>query len=389
MHTMGDLLRSRLRPALAASVAALVVAIASARTSTAPRAPARAAGAVQSKYLAPAEAAYRHSHAWWDGRRRWYRQFLPSAGKGRSAATMWGIVHLFQAAEALAIANPTHANVAAARRFAAGAERYWNPDLRPVPAYGPVPNNHGPHLRTWYDDESWWGIAFYDAFRATGDRRYLTSAGRALTFLDSGWDKRRGGIYWDNRRTFKASESLAGAMVIAAALYRETHLPRYLALAKKYIAWADSHIRAADGLYGGREDPSGPMPYVEGPMAEAFMLLCKGTGDQSYCRSSEALAAATADRFPKLTMGPQYDSMYIRSMLELYRFDRNPRWYRIASAAGDRAIANASGAGGLYLRTWDGRPITTIGTAPGKLQTHAATTLVLSALAAARPPAAG
>ena len=254
-------------------------------------------------------------------------------------ATNWGIVHLFGAVDALAIADPTPAHKSAVRAFAKGAERYWNPDLRPVPGYGPYPGNRGAGHRTWYDDEGWWGIALYDAFRATGDRRYLRSADRALAFLDSGWDPRAGGIYWDSNRTFMASESLVGATLLAAYLYRETGAPKYLTLVTKYTSWADRRLRGSDGLYRSRPTSDGvPMPYVEGPMATALVVICKATGDRSRCAKGEDLADRTAARFPKLTMGPQYDAMYVRALLELYRLDGNRRWYDIAAAATDRAM---------------------------------------------------
>jgi uncharacterized protein YyaL (SSP411 family) len=98
------------------------------------------------------------------------------------------------------------------------------------------------------------------------------------------------------------------------------------------------------------------------------------------------LADRTVKRFPVLTMGPQYDSLYVRALLELYRYDGRRRWYHVAAAATDRALRNSRSAGGLYLRTWSGRPITSIGTDPGKLQTHAATTSVAAWMAAARQP---
>ena len=298
---------------------------------------------------------------------------------------MWGIVHLFGATSALAIADPTQENVATARWFATGAERYWDPNLRPVPGYGPSPGSLGAHA--WYDDEAWWGVAFFDAFRATGDRRFLGDASRALAFIDSGWDPRQGGIYWDTNRTFKASESLAGGMLTAAGLYQETHDPRDLALAQKYLRWADANLRGPDGLYGAHTTPANPMPYVEGPMAEALLRLCKATGRASYCREGEHVMRAAADRFPVLQMGPQYDALYLRAVLEVYRMDHNPRWYRIAADAARRALADAGDAGGLELRTWSGLPISSIGTAVGKLQTHAATTSLFAWLAAATPPA--
>jgi len=364
-------------------IATLILAICLAACGSAPPAVVQVRASGQTDYLKAAGAAVKDSKTWWwDSKRRWYRQQLGHA----MLATNWGSVHLFGATDALAIAEPTPAHKAAVRAFAKGAERYWNPDLRPVPGYGPYPGNRGANRRTWYDDEGWWGTAFYDAFRATGDRRYLSSAKRALAFLDSGWDRKSGGIFWDTKRSFKASESLVGANLLAAYLYKETGAPKYLALVKKYTSWADSRLKLADGLYSSRPGNKLEMPYVEGPMATAFVVVCKKTGDQAWCTKGEDLAGRTAARFPKLTMGPQYDAMYVRAMLELYRLDGNRRWYDVAAAATDRALANARGAHGLYLRTWDGRPIQTIGTPPNKLQTHAATTSVIAWMAAAKPP---
>ncbi len=333
------------------------------------------------QYLKEAEAAVANARAWWDPQTHWWRQTLQGSG----AATNWGSVHLFGAIDALAIASPTPAHLEAVRFFARGAEKYWNPDLRPVPGYGPTPGNRGANTRAWYDDEGWWGIAFYDAFRATGDRRYLTSADKALKFLDSGWDPVNGGIYWDVRKTFKSGESLAGATLLAAYLYSETHAPRYLALVNKYVNWADAKFRT-NGLYDKRVGDPTPMPYVQGPMATAFEVTCKSTGDQKWCAKAEVLANLTAKQFPVLTMGPPFDAMYVRAMLDLYRLDHNRRWYDIAATAANRALANAKAPNGLYMLTWDGKPITSIGIKPGKLQTHAATASVFAWMAATQPP---
>jgi DUF1680 family protein len=360
-----------------ALLAALVLAAAAASTP---------ASAARSKYLGPASTAVTRSNTWWDKRRGWYREWLN--GNDRPA-TLWGIVHLFEAKDALAIARPTPGRLAAVRNFARGAERYWNPNLAPVPGYAASPGTRDAHRRTWYDDNGWWGIAFYDAYRATGDTRYLASAKRALLFVDSGWDRAKGGIWWDTNHSFKAGESLAGGTLTAAYLYRETRAPRYLAMATKYIRWADADFRGGDGLYDRNEFDKTPMPYVQGPMAVAFTILCQTTRKHAYCDEAEELADRAAKRFPKLTMGPQYDAMYVRAMLELYRFDRDPRWYRLAAAATDTAMAEARAANGLYLLTWDGKPTSSIGTPPGKLQTHAATASVIAWMAATAPPPGG
>ncbi|MEA2422233.1 MAG: hypothetical protein QOF55_1332 [Thermoleophilaceae bacterium] len=341
-----------------------------------------ASGAVTSRYFRPAATGVARSSAWWDGPRHWYRERLGYPGP----ASLWGVVHLFEAKDALAIAHPTPGRIAAVRAFARGAERYWNPNLRPVPGYAPHPGIHGARSHTWYDDNGWWGIAFYDAYRATGDARYLASAKRALLFIDSGWDPKTGGIWWDTSHAFKAGESLAGGTLLAAYLYHETHAPAYLAMARKYITWADADFRGEDGLYDRHERDPTPMPYVEGPMALAFVVLCDRTRDQAYCREGEDLADRAAARFPTLTMGPQYDAMYARSMVELSRYDGNPRWYRIAGGAAAQAQAHAASSNGLYLLTWDGQPMSTVGTPANMLQTHAATTSVFAWLATSPEP---
>jgi uncharacterized protein YyaL (SSP411 family) len=344
------------------------------------------AGRVPSrKWLRVAEAAYGRTHAWWDPSRGWYRQFLPGHGSG--TATVWGIVHLFEATDAIAMASPTKANVAAARSFANTAEGYWDPNLRPVPGYGPSLNGRGTHA--WYDDEAWWAVAYYDAYRATHDKRFLTSASKALAFIDSGWDRKSGGIFWDTNKTFKASESLAGGTLTAAGLYQITHQRHYLQLAQKYIRWANATIRGKNGLFGGRSTPEGPMPYVEGPMAEALLRLCHATGHKAYCAEGEQVMRASAKQWPTPDMGPQFDALYIRAVLEIYKMDHNPRWYRIAEGAAQQALAHASDASGLETRMWDGRPISVLGTPAGKLQTHAATTSLFAFMAGAAPPPGG
>ena len=340
----------------------------------------------QQQYLRAASVGRVKSRAWWDHKRHWYRERLGDHSK-YPLATLWGAFPLFEATNAIAIADPSHAHRQAVRAFAGGARRYWNPHLRPVPGFAPYPGDRNPHGRTWFDDNGWWGIGFYDAYRATRDPRYLGAAHRALNFIDrSGWDRRRGGLWWDNRHAHKAGETLASATLLAASLYHETHVPRYLGIARKYISWADSNFLGSDGLYNRSEHNTTPMPYVQGPMFSAFALLCDATHDQSWCTRGEELAERSARRFGRLDMGPQYDAIYIRCLLELYRYGGNARWYRIAAAEAQRAMLNGRNGNGLYLRNWDGGSMRAKGTKLGMLQTHAATTSVIAWMATVAPP---
>ena len=80
---------------------------------------------------------------------------------------------------------------------------------------------------TWFDDNGWWGLAFLDAYRATGNGRYLADAEIAQNFISvAGWDTtpgRPGGIWWNTNHSFYAGESLAGGTLLSARLYAITH----------------------------------------------------------------------------------------------------------------------------------------------------------------------
>jgi Glycosyl hydrolase family 76 len=366
------------RPLLAAFLAALVALLAVEPTATADP-------MSRQQYLRAAATAESLADKWWDSHTAMFKLQLGNSGP----ATIWGgQVHMFELADALAIADPTPARKNRVRWFARNAERFWDPNLPPSGGYTPTPGSRWSKSRAWFDDNGWWGIAFYDAYRATRDPRYLSSAKRALTFIDqAGWDRQGGGIWWDTRHSFHAGESLATAVLLAASLYHETRAPRYIGMVRKYITWANKHVKGMDGLYDRHDTDETPMPYVQGPIANGFILLCDATRDRTWCNRAEKLADASAQRFPTLTMGPQFDSMYVRALLELYRYDHNRRWYDIAAREVQRAMANARDSSGVYSKTWAGRSIRSVdNTPPGRLQTHAATSMTIAWMAATPLP---
>jgi hypothetical protein len=80
-------------------------------------------------------------------------------------------------------------------------------------------------------------------------------------------------------------------------------------------------------------------------------------------------------------MGPQYDWIYLRCLLELGRIEGTGRWSLAAQRHADAALSNAA-VGDLWLRAWDGSAMTGHDSYDDMLQTHAATTALLAWLAA-------
>src|ERR1700730_8802124 len=272
---------------------------------------------------------------WWNADLGWYNS-RPATTGAQPLPSLWYAFPLFEAKAAVAVADPGPANKGAVEAFAAKAENYWDPTI--AGGTGAFSWYYG--LRgtgnAYFDDNGWWGIAFVDAYRATGNRRWLISAARALSFIDRfGWDRTSGGMWWDLEHLQKTSEPLAAGAMIAAELYAITRKVQYLKVAKKYIAWADAKTRNPQqrGLYGRSDTDGTVMDYVQGMMIAAQSSLCTSTGVKAYCSRSQEIAEASLQEFPILAdWAPETDIVYMRGLMDLYKRDRNPRWYAVVYA---------------------------------------------------------
>jgi hypothetical protein len=342
-----------------------------------------AAGATLPYLSLAEEGVTRAERAWHDAQRGWYDERLGDRERF-PLATIWGIAPLFEALDAVEIAAPSPAHRAAVSAFANGAERYFDAGLRPTPGYAPYPNDRG-QVRVWFDDNGWWGLAFLDAYRATGNRRYLRDAERAFAFIAArGWDQAHGGVWWNTSHPYKAGEALSAGSLLGAMLFARTGNPFYLRQVNKFLSWADGHFLTELRLYARTGSDPTPTPYVEGPLVEAHQVLCQA-GQQSACARARELADAAWERFEaRLEMGPQYDTIYLHWMLAYSSQTGDGRWPALARQMAADAQANAlSKQQGLYLRAWDGTPITAHEARPNMLQTDAATIELFAWLAAA------
>ncbi|MHB8243447.1 MAG: glycoside hydrolase family 76 protein [Solirubrobacteraceae bacterium] len=388
-----------MRISVAATAALLLLALSS--TPQASAAPGRrnavrrnatplpALSSAQQGYLALAQSGVATAERRWHDRRLgWYDARLNDRER-YPLATIWDIVPLFESIDAIAIAQPSAANRAAVARFAAGAERYLNHGLRPVAGYSPYPGDREANTETWFDDNGWWGMAFVNAYRATGNRRYLLDAQRALRYIARvGWDPRSGGLWWNTTHPYKAGAALASDTLLATLLYQETHSTFALGQARRFLAWGNSSgFSPADGLYAGSSINPTPADYVEGPLIYAQATLCRLTASPAECKRAEALKATALTRFGYLLdFSPQYDAIYVQWMLALYALDGDRSLYALAADNARDAQARAVNGEGLYLLSWNGETLPTRYALPGMLQTQGATTSVFAWLAVYPPP---
>ena len=320
---------------------------------------------------------------WWNPHEHWYNDRL-NDGDQYPQATVWSLAGLFEGLDGVQIAHPSKKNRKAVREFANHAERYWNGDLRPHGGWSPYPGDHGAGAKVWFDDNSWWGHAFLDAYRATHNRRYLDDAKKTSDFVDArGWSG--DGMWWNTERANKSDEALGGATALSAEIYELTGNRAYLDRAQKYINWANHHIWNGY-IYGS-------LTYANGAFIGAHLAICRRAGDQRACERARYLGTWAMRWWGKdLNKAPQFDSILLRYMMQLGSYMNNPKYYAWAYHNAQRALRNAR-TSGLYLNFWDGSRATSHGstgvTHYGQILTHGATIELFSWLAAVKPPPRG
>jgi Glycosyl hydrolase family 76 len=340
------------------------------------------------QFLALAESGLaRTLHVFWNPKLHWYDERVSKRWKPTAPlAHLWAAFPLFEALDTVAIADPTRANRAAVTAFARGAERYFNAALKPVGGFAYYPGTTNPREHTFFDDNGWWELAYLDAYRATRNPRDLRDAERAFRFIAvSGWDHSSGGTWWETLHEHKTSEPLAAEIYAGFALYRASGVRSYLSTAETFLTWADRHSwNSAKQLYQRNATDPTVLDYVEGMMIGAQLELCQIRGVHGPCTKAEQLARASVAAFPRYAdWTPAADVVYLRFLLDLYREDGSPAWYRLVYGDAQRASRLARSEDGLYFKRWDG------GKFPAKLlQPNAATLGLFALIGETTPPPA-
>jgi hypothetical protein len=363
---------------------ALALATALALASCAPAAaPARTAAplgraAQPLNYMALAEQGIAQSASWRSG--DWYCEYLGCTG-AYPLLTIWGDVRMFESVDALQLAAPSAAHRARVDRFAHASEGYWN---RYLNGYAPYPGDRYRGAEAWFDDNGWLGVAFVQAYRATGESRYVHDAQRAFDFATTqGWDAAGGGgMWWNTDHPYHAGEALASNSLLGMLLYGIDHERFQLEEVRKFIDWGNAHDIGFHGLYLSGGPGSTVIDYVEAPLIYAQYLLCKATGDNDYCTHSAEQARSMTEIYGvEYNFAPLYDSIFMEWMMAYGKAVSDNHWLEVAQVNAAHAAQHAANGRGLWLGSWWGGPITDSQTLPGMFRTMAGTTSLFAWLA--------
>lgn len=137
--------------------------------------------------------------------------------------------------------------------------------------FAPYPGGN----KRWYDDNSWIGLDFMQAYSQTRDKGYLHDAENLFKFIRHG-QQEGGGMIWDDH-AMKGNYNMpatASSSQMALELYEATGKRQYLDFARKNIDFMNEHLLIQSGPEKGL--------YVEGVVnatpQEALRLYRKATG---------------------------------------------------------------------------------------------------------------
>lgn len=247
-------------------------------------------------------------------------------------AHLWGVCALFQAANELELATKKQQLVSSLVPLVL---RYEN-RKQPLPGLQAKPASVAADDR-YYDDNQWIGITAIDAYRRTGNNRYLQLAEKIYRFMMTGWDTiSGGGIYWkEGDHSTKNTCSNGPGAVLSLKLYRATKNETYFKTGLALYNWAQLKLQAPSGVYyDNLQLPAGTVDkrtytYNSGTMLESAVLLYQITGNKQYKEEAQRVAAASLDHFYKEGRFPKhywFNAVLLRGYEALAQADGNKKY---------------------------------------------------------------
>jgi uncharacterized protein YyaL (SSP411 family) len=205
------------------------------------------------------------------------------------------------------------------------------------------------------DDNSLTGIAYMEAYAATGDSRYLTSAQAVANWLmNCGlWDTTFGGGFWQSTlKLDKPTQTNGLAMQLFLKLYNQDNTRTYyLSWANSIRTWLEANMYdSTTGCYLWQIESNGTKDnrletYTNAIMIEADLLYSSITANNTYTTKAQQLGSAMNTQLWHATSGttgvyaysnqtgnvnPCWCVWGSQAMMLLYARDGNTAWLNYA-----------------------------------------------------------
>lgn len=200
-------------------------------------------------------------------------------------------------------------------------------------------------LNDYYDDEGWWALAWIDAYRLTGQKKYLEMAQTIFSDMTTGYDKTcGGGIYWKKPRQYK--NVIANGLFMLTALRLHQDAPKTRIAGKKPLQWAEMVWKwfretgminretwlVEDGLKDCQPNSGQNWTYNQGVPVAVMCELYRINKDKEALQMAEEIAHAAMNKMttpqgilkeknePEMGAdGSQFKGIFIRHLATLYQ----------------------------------------------------------------------
>jgi len=261
---------------------------------------------------------------------------------------------------------------------------YWrNSGTAGVGGYGSQTDGRNGGGDRFYDDNSIVGIELVEAYRQTGDEKYLARCRQIVEFLHSGYDDVFGGGLWWNESAKNIPGNDSSNKPACANGYAVWFLTTYLEIcpenekagvldfAESLYDWLYDNLRdPEDNVYWNSKGADGTInrtkwTYNSGAMTAGGVNLYKATGETSYLTQAKATAEGAYNHFVKSRNGiplcwPTNDPWFTIQLIKSYILleEYHPRckdYIEVFIANLDYAWENGRMGNGLFHEDWTGK----------------------------------
>lgn len=219
------------------------------------------------------------------------------------------------------------------------------------------------YINDYYDDEAWWALGWLDAYKLTGDKKYVQMAATIFEDIAASWDTDcDGGVHW--KKPYIGKNSIAEHLfgLTAARLYNATGDQQYLDWLTKTVDWylSKGYINAEFYVEDGLDADCTPnkghyYTYNQGVpiamLAEMYLI----TKDKKYLDLAENIANTTMTgvlvdangilrerREPESLGGDgiQFKGIFMRHLGFLYEVTKNEKYKDFIIKNANSIIAN-------------------------------------------------